>query len=345
LGEKIEIPGTKINNALKKLWRQNLFSDVDLYVVKTEGDKIYLRLHLVGLPELVEPNFVGLKKSKREDFTKEHKLDPGIKITNNLKNQIRNSIKNYFLEKGFPDAKVEFIEKKTEDDPSKVNLTINVDKGERVKIKSIDFEGNEELRDGQLRRKAMKNTKKKSINFFKGSKFIPSKYQEDLKKVVDEYKSIGFRDAKIVSDTVMRVDPKNIAIKIQVEEGRPYYLGDVTFTGNSVFSTEALERVFSYQKGDRYDAVGIQKKISGSEKDDDIQTLYMDRGYLFSQMFPIEKNVKNDTIDLEIKIMEGEPASYNRVTFSGNDVTYDHVIARELRTKPGDLFSKTEIKR
>ncbi len=345
MGEKLEIPGTKINNALKKLWKSNLFSDIDLFVVKTEGDKIYLRLNLIGLPELVEANFTGLKKGKREDFTKEHKLDPGIKITSNLKNQVRNSIRGHYLEKGFPDTKVDFIEKKQEDDPSKVNLNINVNKGERVKIKSIEFEGNNELRDGQLRRKAMKDTKKKSLNFFKSSKFNPEKYQADLKKVITEYKSIGFRDAKIISDTVIRTDPKNIAIKIKVEEGRPYYLGDVTFTGNSVYSTEALQRLFSYQKGDRYDAVGIQKKISGSEKDDDIQTAYMDRGYLFSQMVPIEKNVKNDTIDLEIKIMEGEPASYNRVTFSGNDVTYDHVIARELRTKPGDLFSKTEIRR
>ncbi len=345
LGEKIEIPGTKINNALKKLWGTNLFSDIDLYAAKVEGDKLYLRLNLVGLPELVELEMNGLKKSKREDFIKEHRLDPGIKITSNLKNQVKNSIKGHYLEKGYPDTKVEFIENPVPNDKTKTNLTVNVDRGERVKIKNIEFTGNNELRDGQLRRKGMKNTKRKSINIFKSSKFIPEKYREDLKKVIDEYKSIGFRDAKIISDTVIRVDKKNIVIKIDLEEGKPYYLGDVTFTGNSEFTTEVLERVFSYQKGDRYDAVGIGKKVSGSEKDDDIQTLYMDRGYLFSQVIPIEKNVKNDTIDLEIKIVEGEPATYNRVTFSGNDVTHDHVIARELRTKPGDLFSKSEIKR
>lgn len=345
MGETLEIPGSKINNALKKLWKSNLFSDIELFVARTEGDKIFLRLHLVGLPELVEVEFNGLKKSKKEDFIKEHKLGPGVKITSNLKNQVRNSVKNHFLEKGYPDAKVDFIEKPLADDNSKVNLTINVNRGERVKIKSIDFEGNNELRDGQLRRKAMKDTRETSLNFFKSSKFIPNKYRDDLKKVVDEYKSIGFRDAKILSDTVMRIDNNKIAIKIEVEEGRPYYLGDVTFTGNSEFSTELLQRVFSYQTGDRYDAVGIGNKISGSPKDDDIQTLYMDRGYLFANIIPIEKNVKNDTIDLEIKIMEGEPATYNKVTFSGNDVTYDHVIARELRTKPGDLFSKSEIRR
>jgi len=345
VGEEIEIPGTKINNALKKLWGTNLFSDIDLYVAKVEGNNLYLRLNLVGLPELVELEINGVKKSKREDFIKEHSLDPGIKITSNLKNQVRNSIKSYYLEKGYPDAKVEFIETQVPNDKTKSNLTINVDRGERVKIKDIEFTGNKELRDGQLKRKGMKNTKQKSINIFKASKFIPQKYNEDLVKVIDEYKSIGFRDAKIVSDTVIRVNPKNIEIKIEIEEGKPYYLGDVTFTGNSVFTTEQLEHVFSYQKGDRYDAVGINKKISGSEKDDDLHTLYMDRGYLFSYLIPIEKNVKNDTIDLEIKIIEGEPATYNKVTFSGNDVTHDHVIARELRTKPGDLFSKTEIKR
>ncbi|WP_084015416.1 outer membrane protein assembly factor BamA [Moheibacter sediminis] len=345
IGEELEIPGTKINNALKKLWRTNLFSDVDVYVAKIEGNKIFLRLNLVGLPELVELDINGVKKSKREDFIKEHKLDPGIKITNNLKNQVRNSIKNHFLEKGYPDTKVDFIESEVPDDKTKSNLKINVNRGERVKIKRIEFEGNKELRDGQLKRKAMKDTKQKSINFFRSSKFIPHKYNDDLKKVIDEYKSIGFRDAKIVSDTVIRTDNKNIEIKIQVEEGRPYYLGNITFTGNSVFTTEQLERVFSYQKGDRYDAVGIQKRVSGSEKDDDLNTLYMDRGYLFSRLLPVEKSVKNDTIDLEIQISEGEPATYNKVTFSGNDVTHDHVIARELRTKPGDLFSKTEIKR
>lgn len=344
-GEKLEIPGSKINNAIKKLWKVNFFSDIDLYVTKTEGDKVFLRMNLVGLPELVELKFDGIKRAKKEDFTKEFKLDPGIKVTNNLKNQVRNSIRNHYLEKGYPNAKVDFVERNVDGDPAKVNLDIRVDKGDRVKIKSIEFAGNKELRDGQLRRKALKKTKKKSINFFRSSKYNPSLYKEDLKKVIDEYKSIGFRDAKIVSDTIMVKDTKNIAIKIEVEEGRPYVLGDVSFTGNSVFTTETLQRLFAYQKGDRYDAVGISKKISGSEKDDDLATLYMDKGYIFSNLIPIEKNVKNDTIDLEIKIMEGEPASYNRVTFSGNDVTYDHVIARELRTKPGDLFSKTEIKR
>lgn len=345
LGESMEIPGPKTNNALKKLWRSELFSDIDLYVAKIEGERIWLRINLIGLPELAKVSFDGVKKSKKEELVKEFNLNPGTKITNNLINQIKNSVKGQNISKGYPDSKVDFIQKKDESDPSKVDIEINVNRGERVKIKDIVFEGNTELRSGQLRRKAMKGVNKKSLNIFKSSKFIPEKYQENLKKIVDEYKSIGFRDAKVVSDTVIQLDANNLLIKIKVEEGRPYYLGNVTFTGNSVFPTEALEKVFAYQKGDRYDAVGINKKIDGSDKDDDLHTLYMDRGYLFSNLIPIEKNVKNDTIDLEIKIIEGEPATFNKVTFSGNDVTYDHVIARELRTKPGDLFSKSEIKR
>lgn len=345
IGEQIEIPGTKINNALKKLWKTNLFSDVDIYATKIEGDKIFLRLNLVGLPELVNLEFTGLKKSQKEKLIKEYKLNTGVKITNNLKNQIRNSIKNTLIERGYPDAKVEFIETSVGEGSTGVNLAINVNQGPRVKIKKIEFEGNGELRDGQLRRKAMKGTNQKSLNIFKSSKFNPTKYREGLDKVVEEYKSIGYRDAKIISDTIVRLDENSLAIKIKVEEGRPYYLGDVTYSGNSVFPTELLERVFSYQKGDRYDASGISKKITGSIKDDDIHTLYMDRGYLFSNIIQIEKNVKNDTIDLEIKIIEGEPATFNKVTFSGNDVTHDHVIVRELRTQPGDLFSRSEIRR
>lgn len=345
LGENIDIPGTKTNNALKKVWRTNLFSNVDLYVVKIEDDKIWLRMNLIGLPELAEIKINGMKKGKREDLIKDYKLNPGTRITSNLKNQLRNEIKGQLIEKGYPQPKVDFLENKDLEDQSKVNLTINVDKGQRIKIQDVVFEGNKELRSGQLRRKAMKGTNRKSLNIFKSSKFIPEKYKENLNKVVDEYKSIGFRDAKIISDTIIQKDSKNLLIKIKVEEGRPYYIGDITFTGNSVFPTELLESYFAYRKGDRYDAVGINKKIDGSEKDDDLHTLYMDKGYLFSQLIPIEKNVKNDTIDLEIKIMEGEPATYRKVTFSGNDVTFDHVIARELRTKPGDLFSKTELKR
>lgn len=344
IGEEIELPGSKVNNAVKKLWRSKMFSDIDIYIKEIKGNKVILTLELVSVPELADIKINGIKKSQREDIVKANKLNPGVKITNNLINSTNNKIKEYYTGKGFPNSTIKVEQTPVDGSKDQQNLILNVDRGERVKIKNIVFEGNKELSSKRLR-KAMKDTKRKSINVFKSSKMIPEKYQADLEKVVNEYKSVGFRDAKIVSDTIMQVDPKNLIVKVKVEEGKPYFLGDVTFSGNSIYTSEQLKRVFSYKTGDRYDAVGINKKISGSDKDDDIQTLYMNNGYLFARVFPVEKNVKNDTIDLEIKIYEGTQATLNKVTILGNTEAHDHILYRELRTKPGDLFSKTEIRR
>ena len=345
IGEEIELPGTKVNNAVKKLWRSNLFSDIDLYVAKIEGDQVTLELAVTSVPSLGEIKINGVKKSQREDLIKQNKLNPGVKITQSLINTTRNKIKDYYTGKGFPNSTIAVERQPVAGKEEEENLTLNVSKGERVKIKDIVFEGNTNLTAARLRKKGFKNTKRKSINVFKSSKMIPEKYQEDLKTVVEEYKSVGFRDAKIVSEEIQKVDDKNLIVKVKIEEGKPYYLGNVTFSGNSIFTSEQLQRIFSYKTGDRYDAVGINKKISGSEKDDDISTLYMDRGYLFARAIPVEKSVKNDTIDLDIKIYEGVQATLNKVIINGNTEAHDHILYRELRTKPGDLFSKSDIKR
>ena len=345
IGEEIELPGTKVNNAVKKLWRSNLFSDIDLYVAKIEGDQVTLELAVTSVPSLGEIKINGVKKSQREDLIKQNKLNPGVKITQSLINTTRNKIKDYYTGKGFPNSTIAVERQPVAGKEEEENLTLNVSKGERVKIKDIVFEGNTNLTAARLRKKGFKNTKRKSINVFKSSKMIPEKYQEDLKTVVEEYKSVGFRDAKIVSEEIQKVDDKNLIVKVKIDEGKPYYLGNVTFSGNSIFTSEQLQRIFSYKTGDRYDAVGINKKVSGSEKDDDISTLYMDRGYLFARAIPVEKRVKNDTIDLDIKIYEGVQATLNKVIINGNTEAHDHILYRELRTKPGDLFSKSDIKR
>ena len=345
IGEEIELPGTKVNNAVKKLWRSNIFSDIDLYVNKIEGDEVTLELALVSVPSLGEIKFNGVKKSQREDLIKQNKLNPGVKITQSLINSTNNKIKNYYTEKGYPNSTINVDRQPVTGKEDEENITLNVNKGERVKIKDIVFEGNKNLTSARLRKKGMKNTKRKSINFFKSSKMIPEKFQDDLKTLVEEYKSVGFRDAKVESYDIQKVDDKNVLVKIKVDEGKPYYLGNVTFSGNSIFTSEQLQRIFSYKTGDRYDAVGINKKISGSEKDDDIATQYMDRGYLFAKAIPVEKSVKNDTIDLDVKIFEGVQATLNKVTINGNTEAHDHILYRELRTKPGDLFSKSDIKR
>ncbi|HAR73944.1 MAG TPA: outer membrane protein assembly factor BamA, partial [Flavobacteriaceae bacterium] len=345
IGEEIELPGTKVNNAVKKLWRSNIFSDIDLYVDKIEGNEVTLELALVSVPSLGEIKINGVKKSQREDLIKQNKLNPGVKITQSLINTTNNKIKDYYTGKGYPNTTINVERQPIAGKEDEENITLNVNRGERVKIKKIIFEGNENLTAARLRKKGMKNTKQKSINIFKSSKMIPEKFQEDLKTLVDEYKSVGFRDAKVESYNIEKVDDKNLLVKIKVNEGKPYFLGDVTFSGNSIYTSEQLQRIFGYKTGDRYDAVGINKKISGSEKDDDISTLYMDRGYLFARAIPVEKSVKNDTIDLEIKVFEGTQATLNKVTINGNTEAHDHILYRELRTKPGDLFSKSDIKR
>ncbi|MGV4528453.1 outer membrane protein assembly factor BamA [Ornithobacterium rhinotracheale] len=351
IGDEIEIPGPIINNSLKRLWNQNLFSDVELFADNVKGDSIFLRFNLTALPTINDVSFEGVKKGKQKDFVKNNKLTKGKKITQDLLNQARLNIRNFYTEKGYPDAQVEFVETDVPNARFSKNLLVKVSRGERVKVQNILFEGNKEIKAPKLRRKGLKNTVRKYffrrniLRFFKGSKYIPEKFQEDLKTLKDLYKSEGFRDIKVTYDSVNRINPKNYLIKIGVEEGPRYYLGNVTFVGNSVYPTETLKRIFSYKKGDPYDAVGIEKRLNDPQKDDNILTLYQDNGYLFARVVPIEKSVVNDTINLEIRVVEGEQATWDRVTFTGNTQTHDHVIVRELATVPGELFSKTDIRR
>lgn len=351
IGDKIEVPGTLLNNAIKKLWRQKLFSDVELFATKVVNDSIYLRFNLVGIPSINNVEIQGVKKAKAKEFIKDNNLKKGVRITENLMNQTRINIQKYFIEKGFPDAKVSFIATPSEEKRFANDVVVKVEKGSRVKIKNILFSGNDNFSAPRLRRKGLKETKRRSVfrrslfQIFKSSKYIPGKFDEDLNGLVDFYKGYGFRDMKVSYDSVTRLNKKNYLVKIGIDEGARYFLGDVSFVGNSVYPTDFLERVFSYKKGDPYDATGIAQKLNDPQKDDNILTLYQNNGYLFADVTPIEKSVKNDTINLEVRIREGEQASWNRVSFNGNTQTHDHVITRELYTRPGELFSKSDIKR
>ncbi len=345
-GDYIEIPGNQINSAVKKLWESKLFSDVEIFLTKTEGQDAYLRINLKALPDLGTVKFEGISKSKGEKLIKENGLKTKTKITDDLRAKLQNNIRNQYTEKGFPDAYANIKEQSVPGDSATVNWNISIEKGPRVKVRSIKIEGTKELKPSKVRARSFKNTKeKKFYRFWKKSKYVPEKYEEDLAKVVETFQSYGFRDARVISDTVVRTDKKNFDISLKVSEGKRYYLGNITFSGNSVYSSEILTKIIGYKKGDPYDAVGINKKISGSEKNDDVATLYYNNGYVFSSVVPIEKAVRNDTIDVEVKIREGEQAYWDKVTFSGNNRTHDHVIQRSLRTVPGKLFSKEDIQR
>ncbi|WP_234111150.1 MULTISPECIES: BamA/OMP85 family outer membrane protein [Chryseobacterium] len=351
--ESVEIPGQKISNAIKKLWETQSFSEVEVYVESIEGDQVVLKFNLQDLKDLGEVKFTGkgIGKSKNEKLAKDNNLKPGTKITQNLISTLKTNIPKDYVKKGFADAKITILDKVNANDPNLVDWTINVDKGKRVKISHINFEGNESISTRKLRKNGLKDTKQKRFGIkgiLKPSKFIQDKYDQDKINLVNYYQSLGFRDAKIVSDSVWRNPQNNYEINIKLHEGKKYYIGDINFTGNTAFSTDYLQKVLGYKTGDIYDAVGFNKKVGedgGKEDDSDIKSIYMNNGYLFSNVTPVEKSVKGDSINLEIRINEGEKATWNRVTWSGNTTTHDHVILRSLRTKPGSLFAKSDIKR
>lgn len=351
-GEVVDIPGQKISSAVKKLWETESFSEVEVYVEDVEGQSVVLKFYLQDLMELGEVKFVGkgVGKSKNEKLIKDNNLKPGTKITNDLVSSLKNKIPQEYVKKGFADAKITIQDKINANDPNLVDWTIEVAKGKRVKIAKIEFDGNDQVSDAKLRKKGFKETKQKRFGIkgiLKPSKFIKDKYEEDKINLISYYNSLGFRDARIVSDSVWRND-KGFNINVKLNEGKKYYIGDVNFIGNTSYSTEVLQKLLGYRKGEIYDAVGFNKKVGedgGKEDDTDIKSLYLNNGYLFSTVVPVEKAVRGDSIDIEIRIKEGEKATWNRVTWSGNTTTHDHVILRSLRTKPGNLFSKLDIKR
>lgn len=348
-GKEITIPGEEISNAIKKLWNSKLFSDIEIYVTKIEDDIAYLEIRLSDLPELNEIKVNGVKKGKVEGIIKDNKLQKGVKVTENLITNTKNFLETKYKKEGFVNTKINFrtIEVKDSIQKARVNLVLNIDKGQKVKIKNIVFNGNDVLSDKQLR-KSMKTTKQiNRLRILKRSKFIDSAYQKDLASVVDKYKENGYRDARILSDSVIINNDKTISLQIKVNEGEKYTFGNISFIGNTVYTNQQLSRILRINKGDTYNGVLLQKRIADNSKPDadDITNYYQNFGYLFSNINPVEVGAENNVIDMEIRIVEGKPAYFNNVTVVGNDKTNDHVIYREIRTRPGQLYSKANVVR
>lgn len=347
IGQKITIPGEEISAVIKKLWSLELFSDVSFYQTRIEGDKIYLELEILERPTLNKVTVYGAKKRKVQGILDDTDLKKGKKITESLIANTKNYLQNKYKKQGFLNANVVIATAKDTVGTNTENMVINVKKGDKVKISSITFEGNEKLSNKRLR-KALKKTKKKKLyRFWKKSKYIEADYQEDLKNLVDTYAERGYRDARILSDTFVKVDENNVALTIKVEEGNKYYFGDIDFVGNSVYTDRQLSRVLGIKKGDVYNGVLLKKRIADDSKPDaiDLTNQYQNYGYLFSSINPVEVSAANDTIDFEIRIIEGKETFLDHVTVVGNDKTNDHVIFRELRTKPGQKYSKDNIVR
>ncbi|ARV09429.1 outer membrane protein assembly factor BamA [Winogradskyella sp. PC-19] len=350
-GQEVSIGGDKIGEAVKKLWTSNLFSDVKIYFINiTDDGSVDVEIMLADLPELNKVRIEGVKKGKKDEILDENNLKQKVKVTENLITTTKNYLTNKYKKKGFLNTKVNVITSEVQNDSiekKRVNMLVSIDKGNKVKIKSINFNGNEKLKDKKLR-KAMKNTKQKSLSplrLLKRSKYVEENYKEDLVSLVDKYKENGYRDARVIKDSIIYNDDKTISLVIDVEEGEKYTFGKIDFVGNTVYTDEFLSQILRIEEGDTYNGVELKKRIANEEKPDgiDITNIYQNTGYMFSTINPVEVSADGNIIDLEIRITEGKPAYFNSVKVKGNDITNDHVIYREIRTRPGELYSRANI--
>ena len=344
VGDYIPIPGDEISDAAKRLWRQGLFSNVKITVDKTAGNKAWLCFNLRQQPRISSINYFGVKKGEQKDLDEALQLHRGNQITQNIVNRAEQIIKKYYSNKGFGNAQVKITLAEDLSAPNEVIVNISVNKNDKLKVHKIYIDGNEVLSDNQVQR-AMKKTNEKGklLNLFRQKKFVESDYEDDLDRIIAKYNEKGYRDAAILSDSVVPFDEKTVDVYIKLDEGKKYYINDVTWVGNTVYNTALLNNVLGIEKGDVYNQKLLNKRTN--EDDDAIANYYMDNGYLFFQLVPIEKNVRGDSIDLEMRITEGPQARINNVIINGNDRLYEKVIRRELRVKPGELFSKSDLMR
>jgi len=345
-GQRIQIPGEEISATINKLWKLELFSDIEFFITNIDGEVADLELYIQELPTLSDYTIKGIKKGKIETIVKDTDIKKGKKLSKNFLSTTKNYIENKYKKEGFLNTKVTIDTKADTTAVNNQKMLVSVDRGDRVKVRSITFKGNEVYKSKKLRKK-IKNTRLEFPGrFWKRSKYIEADYEEDLKKLLDFYKEKGYRDARILSDSI-NIDDNKIDVVINVQEGDKYYFGDVDFIGNSVYSDAQLRRVLGIKSGDTYNGVLLRKRIADQTKPDgeDLTNLYQNNGYLFSSINPVEVSAANDTINFEIRITEGKPAYFNRISVRGNDRTNDHVIYREIRTRPGELYSKDKVVR
>ena len=348
-GQKIKVPGEEVSSVINKLWGLELFSNINVFVTNVENNKISLDIEIDELPTLTDVKINGLKKGNTETIIKDTELTKGKKLSESFLTNTKNYIINKYKKEGFLDTKVNLNTIKDTIGANSYKMVVNIDKGQRIKIKEIDFNGNEVFKESKLRSK-LKNTKiKNPIRFWKRSKYINNDFNDDLNGLIEFYKENGFRDARIIKDTLLRNDEtsNSIALKLDIEEGKKYYFGDIDFIGNTVYSNNSLQQILGLKKGDVYNGVLLKKRIADTSKPDgnDITNLYQNNGYLFSNINAVEVSAIKDTIDFEIRITEGKLANFNKIVVEGNTKTNDHVIYRELRTKPGELYSKDKLVR
>jgi outer membrane protein insertion porin family len=382
VGDKVKVPSDKITSAIRKLWDQGLFEDIQVSISKIVENQIFLDIKLKERPRLSRFQFSGVKKSDADDIREKIRLVKGEYVTDNMILKTKNIIRKYYTDKGFLNVQVNIQQRKDTTAANDVMLIIGINKNERVKIYQITIHGNTQL-SNELIRAAMKKTKEKSIfnpmndmdeilyksaydavtmdfvdianvieeteykdirlRVFKSSKFIPEDYEEDKENLVKRYNALGYRDARIIRDSISNFDESTVNVDIWVEEGPKYYIRNISWVGNTKYNADVLNHFLKLKKGDVYDQEALETALSYNQNGADIRSLYMDDGYLFFDVVPVETRVENDSVDLEIRMREGKQATISKVSIKGNTKTNDHVALREVATRPGQLFSRDNL--
>ncbi|SEF58714.1 outer membrane protein assembly factor BamA [Parabacteroides chinchillae] len=352
VGDEVTIPGDEITTAIKRFWRHGLFSDVKILATKVEGDQVWLEIQLKQRPRISEVNYHGIKKGEKQDIEAKLGLKKGFQVTPNVMDRAKILIQKFFDGKGYKNVDVEILQKDDISHEGEVIVDIFINKHEKTKIRKIHFDGNKALTDRDLK-KAMKKTNEKFnlqndwkssvLEMFSTKKFTTEEYDKDKKNIIDKYNEHGYRDAVILEDSVVNYNDKRVDVYIKVDEGDKYYLRDISFVGNTKYPTEQLNFLLGMKPGDVYNQKKLGERLQSDE--DAVSNLYFNNGYLFFNADPVEVDVDNDSISLEIRIQEGPQASINKIIINGNDRLYEDIVRRELRTKPGMLFSREDLMR
>lgn len=347
VGQHLTIPGPDITNAVKRLMRQALFRQARIRLQKTYGDKAWLLVELTPQPQISKVVYKGMKSGEKKDLQEKLQLNPGQSITPNIIDRIKLISNQYFRQKGFGNAETKVTLADDLSRPGEMIATIDVNKHEKMKVHRIYITGNEVMSTGAVKRQMKKTNEKGNIfnlwNMFRQKKFVEDQYHDDLNRILEKYNEKGYRDAKILSDSVVPYDEKHVDVYINLDEGQKYYIKEVDWVGNTVYPTSVLRAGLGMEPGDVYNQKLLNKRLN--EDDDAISSLYQDNGYLFFNILPVEREVNGDSITLEMRVTEGPQARINNVIINGNDRLYEKVIRRELRVKPGELFSKNDIMR
>lgn len=343
-GERVTLPGDATANAIKTLWANGLFDDIEINITKIEEDSVFFDIQVVERPRLSSFELKGISKSQNTDILERLNAKSGKSIINeNLYNSTSATIKKYLSDKGYFFTDVKF---ETKDDPNAENsqiLQVDIDRGRKVKVRKINFTGNKEFSDAKLRKFLKKTHQQAFYKIFGSGKFNKEKYEEDKLALVEKMQDKGFRDAVIIRDSVYQYSDKAVAIDIEVFEGNKYYFGNINWAGNAKYSTEYLEKVLGIEKGDVFSELKLEKKLRGDGNSDDVSSIYLNDGYLTFNVDPVQTKIYSDTVDLEMRIYEGPQYTNNKITVKGNTITNDRVVLREIRTKPGEKFSKEQL--